>query len=49
MPPPGMTAKFGVQFDQALDQPADGSALPPGELIAKYLLSFETFEKNERL
>jgi hypothetical protein len=31
-------SKFGVQFDQALDQPADGSALPPGELIAKYLL-----------
>jgi hypothetical protein len=36
IPPPGITIKYGAQFDQALDQPADGSALPPGGWIAKY-------------
>jgi hypothetical protein len=26
----------GAHFDQSFDQPVDGSALPPGGLIAKY-------------
>jgi hypothetical protein len=36
IPPPGLTRKSGARFDKVLDQPADGSALPPGALIAKY-------------